>query len=87
MAPNDQQAALEEAASDIAARLESHGIYIGVEVREGRLHLEGAVDSVENRDAARDIANVVAEGAGLHVQDSLEIMSSVPDNARPEERD
>lgn len=64
--------------------LEQAGIFIGTGVREGRVHLDGKVDSLENRDAALDVARAIAEPLSLTIQDNIEIVSIVPDTVWPE---
>ena len=64
--------------------LEQAGIFIGTGVREGRIHLDGKVDSLANRDAALDVARAIAEPLGLTIQVNIEIVSIVPDTVWPE---
>jgi hypothetical protein len=74
-----------ETVQEISRVLDQAGIYIGVEVRGGSIQLDGEVDSVENRDAALDVARAIGQTLNLPVQDNLEIMNIVPDDAWPED--
>lgn len=64
---DDQIAALTDA-------MEAAGIYLAVEQRDGALILSGEVDSVEMRDAALDLAQAVAEGRGVEIEDAIEVL-------------
>jgi hypothetical protein len=84
MASSSQKRRELEIIQEISRVLDQAGIFVGVEVRNGQLQLDGQVDSVENRDAALDVARAVGEPLGLPIQDNIEIMSIVPDDAWPE---
>jgi hypothetical protein len=70
---------------DLTARitqtLEAAGIFIDAQRDNGTITLLGEVDSDENRQAALDVADAVARPAGLTVNDQLEVMAIIPDDA------
>lgn len=61
--------------------LDSAGISLATEVRDGRLVLSGEVDSEENRQAAMDVATALADTAGLTVEDAIVVIDISPDGA------
>jgi osmotically-inducible protein OsmY len=71
----------QELTTRITKTLEAAGIYIDAERDNGTITLAGAVDSDENRQAALDVANAVAGPVGLTVNDQLEVMTVIPDDA------
>ncbi len=75
----------EEMAGDLLAKLnemlEAAGIFLVTELRDGLLMLSGEVDSVENRQAALDVATALAEPRGIRVDDSIDILPDSPDTA------
>jgi osmotically-inducible protein OsmY len=81
MSPEARSAVEEAVAGRITETLEDAGISIGLEFAEGAVVLMGEVESEENRQAALDVANAVAEPRGLRVVDALEVMDWSPDSA------
>ena len=63
------------------AVLEEAGIFVAAELDGDTLVLSGEVDSVENRQAALDVARALAEPRGLRVEDALEVIEISPDKA------
>ena len=66
--------------------LEAAGIYVAVEQRDGALILSGEVDSPEMRQAAFDLAEVVASRHHLRLEDAIDVLEITPDLG-PDERD
>ena len=65
----------EQQAVDLIDRtLQSAGIYLAVEVRDGAVILSGAAVEPADRQAALDVALAVAEPRGLAVEDGIEVM-------------
>lgn len=67
----------------ISEVLEGAGLYVGVELHpsESMIALLGEVDSDEDRQAAIDVAEALIGAAGLAIDDQLEVISLVPDDA------
>jgi osmotically-inducible protein OsmY len=84
MASSSQNRRELEVIQEISRVLDQAGIFVGVEVRDGRLQLDGQVDSVENRDAALDVARAVGAPLDMPIQDNIEILTIVPDDVWPE---
>lgn len=61
---------------DLTAAMEAADIYLAVSVRDGALVLEGEVESEDIRQAALDLASVVAERTGLAIEDAIELMET-----------
>ena len=80
MTSETSRAAEDAVAERITATLEQAGIFIGIEFAEGELVLTGQVESEENRQAALDVANAVADPRGRRVVDALEVMDTSPDS-------
>lgn len=64
---------------DLNAALEAAGIFVGIESRDGALILSGEVDSAEMRQAAFDLAGIVARQRGLRVEDAIDVLDIEPD--------
>ena len=60
--------------SDLNAALEAAGIFVDLEVRDGALILSGEVDSAEMREAAFDLAGIVAQRHGLRLEDAIDVL-------------
>src|SRR5215210_4225846 len=54
--------------------LEAAGIFLALEIRDGSLILSGEVDSLEMRDAALDLSQMVGDRLGVRIEDAIEIM-------------
>jgi osmotically-inducible protein OsmY len=66
--------------------LEAAGIYVAVELRDDALILSGEVDSSEMRQAAFDLAGVVAGRYRLRLEDAIDVLEIEPE-LRSDERD
>jgi len=85
MTPETSSSARETVSDRISTTLEEAGIFVGVEFDEDAIVLTGEVDSEENRQAALDVANAVAEPRGMRVVDALELMDMSPDSGFAED--
>lgn len=54
--------------------LESAGIHLASEIRDGALVLSGAVIEPEDRQAALDVAHALVDSLGLAIEDAIEFM-------------
>jgi hypothetical protein len=66
--------------SRMTAALEEVGIFVGAEIDGDTVVISGEVDSVENRDAAMDVARATLGRAGLRLVDAIDIMEISPDS-------
>lgn len=71
----------------LTAAMEAAEIFVAVDIRDGALVLEGEVDSEEIRQAALDLAGVVAERHGLRIEDAIEVLDIEPDFLSDERSD
>jgi len=67
---NDQKALLDQ----LDQTLESAGIYLASEVRDGAVILSGEVIQPADHQAALDVAHALADSLGLAVEDAIEEM-------------
>lgn len=70
---------LDDLLSRMTAALEDAGIFVGTEVDGDTVVLSGEVDSVENRQAAMDVARATLGHAGVRFVDAIDVMDIAPD--------
>lgn len=81
-AADDNEATGDEAMlARLTSTLEGVGIFVAAELDGEMLVLSGAVDTVENRQAALDVATALAAPRGLRVEDAIEELDVSPDGA------
>jgi hypothetical protein len=66
------------AAEEISRTLEGFGLPVATEYRGGRIHLEGEVDSPENRQAILDVAHGIADPLGIPLVEDLTLVPDFP---------
>ena len=71
----------------IEAALAAAELFVGVEETDVGIELRGEVDSEENRQAAIDLATMIAGPARVTVIDSMEIQQFLPDDLFSDEAD
>ncbi len=72
-----------EVIEPLTASLESAGLYLAVEVRDGKIVLAGEVDSEAGKQAALDLATAVARQHRLSVDESIDVMDEQIDGDYP----
>lgn len=80
---DDQQRAgsQDEAVAELDRALERAGLYLHVNVVESELTISGEVESEDERQAAMDLAQPVADALGLTLVDAVDVMTFEPDTA------